>query len=214
MEFNILKSLDSSSSIPYQHPLLNQLHSPFQSKDFVNPGIGGSTRIYDVFVPIYYQKPPYCSTKLVDQQGFGETKEEENNSASSSVKIVKVTKDDKDDNATKEETNEPLDESPDESEPEVLNQQKRKLLGEDVFEAFMHPVFKTSKISLQASAPKKIKTEPQPRSAASSSRASFSVPPSAISSRAASSSSTALKSEQKIKEEKPVKSSQHKFKIV
>ncbi len=164
MEFNILKSIETP--IAYQYPALSQLLSPFQSKDYVNPGIGGVTQLFDVYVPIFYEKPPYCSIKKLDQEGFGALTKSSNAENSTDVSLaiddhfnekkevaenkINANQNTVDNNRTESirGTKGPI--GLDDKEIESTNERKRKLMGNDVFDAFLHPVFKTTKLALKS----------------------------------------------------------------
>lgn len=196
MEFNILKTIETP--VAYQNPVLSQLHSPYPDRDYVNPGIGGATRIFDVFVPIYYEKPTHCSNKAVDQQGFGaltnltrlpdqETKTSEQ----------KESEDQLLDENSKERKDESSKDEP-ESKIEIENERKRKLLGNDIFEAFMHPVIKTTRLTLAS--PKLEENKAEKKTISQSSKTLT--------------TSSSKKAVDKSKLIKPTKGGNHKFKII
>ncbi len=194
MEYNILKSIEDP--VGYHRPLLNQLQSPFPNKDYVNPGVGITTRLFDVFVPIYYDKSPHCSTKAIDQQGFGELNNSNKPEDSFGSPLAQnITKIETSKDQIKETNQHMKDVSSDEKEIEESNLKKRNLLGNDIFQAFMHPVIKTTKLSLGEPAPKKLKIEEETKGNLSQGEPS-------------------LNSLQKLKPKKLVKSSQHKFKVI
>ncbi len=157
MEYSILKSIENP--ISYQTPLLNRLRSPYPNRDYVNPGIGQSARIFDIFVPIFQQKPPHCSNKAIDQQGFGDSSESIKAESSSDLLTKNNNKTDPDAKTFDQRNrNDSIDvDEADEIDVKKANERKRKLLGSEIFDAFMHPVIKTAKLSLKS--PKKEKSE-------------------------------------------------------
>jgi hypothetical protein len=128
MEHNLQKNIGSSFLAPIAnstYPIL----SSFPANDFVNPGLGQISRLYSFYVPLFnnnqstYKIEKEIASENIEQLGAGNG----------------VT------NKTKE-----VDNSNDIDDPISFNEQKRKRLGDDVFDSFMHPKFvKTKKISIQ-----------------------------------------------------------------
>ncbi len=182
MEYSLLKTIESP--LGYFNPLQSMLQSPYQSTDFVNPGIGGLAKLFDVYVPIPYYTPPYCSNKTTDQQGFGSTlagatAATTNIAATSSAnpnpqeneqQIFGYGEPDKPTYMTKEKELGNNTTSPEvkvtdfEKQLRKINDNKRKLIGTEVFEAFMHPSVKTAKITFNNS--KRKSSEPAAGSSA------------------------------------------------
>lgn len=162
MEYTLLRTIETP--LGYFGPQQSLLQSPYQSTDFVNPGLGGYAKLFDVYVPINYTNPPYTSHKIVDQQGFGafgaagstvgSSAEGQLHSdflsSSTDTGIVETqTKDQSNLAREKIEDGEKLAEIDYDTEFDLKNDRKRKHLGDDVFGALMHPVIKTAKISLK-----------------------------------------------------------------
>lgn len=163
MDYSLLKTIETP--IGYFDPLQSILQSPYQSLDFINPGLGGLAKLFDVFVPIPSFKPPHCSDKTnVNQQGFGSTltsdridepniqnsqQESEQQKVSSSLEVNSDPKYLINDNQGAKAGAEKV--AIEENEVDKLNNQdKKRKLGNDVFEAFLHPLVKTAKISLKS----------------------------------------------------------------
>lgn len=177
MEYSLLRTIETP--LGYFDPITSLLQSPYQSVDFVNPGLGGLARLYDVYVPIHYMSPPHCSNKIItDQQGFGSTVvssdqgqsnpniffSNENGKSGAETQDLNSSFESKkeesqDDNKERDNLKIPsVKDIPNDETQEGIafdkkfnneNDKKRKLLGDKVFEAFMHPMVKTAKISLK-----------------------------------------------------------------
>ncbi len=157
MEYNLLKKIEKP--LAYFQPNEAALRSPYPSQDFINPGVGNINRDFDIFVPLHCFTNLHCSTKAdaseSDQVGFG------------SSAVLPIS------DAPPKPTSAPLTPLPssllkeklDEDIPDDIkstNELKRKLVGDDIFNQFMHPEIKTAKLKIEASAvssPKKSSTK-------------------------------------------------------
>lgn len=131
MEFNILKKIQQPVS--YLQPDLSQLYTSVPNKVFINPGVGNVAKSYSIFVPIYSHSNPHSSNKTSLQTGFGALDKSNSDKA------------DKGQN----EAEPHLSPSSPESEIAKFNDRKRQLLGDDIFNSFMHPKIKTGKLELK-----------------------------------------------------------------
>ena len=120
MEYNLLKTIEGGIGCPFipneSYPRL----SPFPSTDFVNPGLGQIARLHDFYVPLYSNRHLHEIKKKVsldNLEGSGAV-ENENDSM----------------NETETETDDQMKE-----DPEKFNLEKRKRLGPEIQESFLHP---------------------------------------------------------------------------
>lgn len=151
MEYSLLKTIESP--LGYFDPLQAMLQSPYQSIDFVNPGLGGLAKLYDVYVPIPYLNPPHCSNKTTDQQGFGATSSQEVDQSKVETEIINEApklSNDKEDSQDLVADPEVEEDKSFETKLAKIHDRKRKLLGTEVFEAFLHPLVKTTKLSVKS----------------------------------------------------------------
>jgi tRNA U38,U39,U40 pseudouridine synthase TruA len=137
MEYNLLKTIEPSfmaSMMPSStHPILT--NSP--AIDFVNPGFSHISRLYSFYVPLHNDSNIYKIQKQADN-------ESEIEQTGSGNQISETAKNVPDNEIQFDDNN-----------PEKFNEKKRKLLGEKVFDSFMHPKkFKTKTISLEKKMPK------------------------------------------------------------
>lgn len=171
MEYSLLRTIETP--LGYFDPIQSLLQSPYQSIDYINPGLGGLARLYDVYVPIHYTNPPHCSNKIVtDQQGFGSNNvtsdqnqlqinsqfptenstiatEIQDFNESSAVQREETARGSKDRETLGIPSGNDIANDKGQEEIDLKNEKKRKLLGEGVFEAFMHPAVKTAKLSIK-----------------------------------------------------------------
>jgi hypothetical protein len=81
MEYNLQKLIEPSFYTPQQNHL--QGLTPYPSKDFINPGIGSTIKLYSIYQPIHAPAPLHSIDKKIDlalmQEGSGDNKEDESN---------------------------------------------------------------------------------------------------------------------------------------
>lgn len=125
MEYNLQKTIEPNLRM---HMCPNSSHprlTAYPSNNFINPGIGNISKLYSFYVPIHTQSFKHEIKKNVEE------KLQTDQLGGGDVDILE--------NAKSEE-----------SVVQKLNEKKRKLLGDAVFDSFMHPKpFKTKKIELQ-----------------------------------------------------------------
>lgn len=135
MEYNLLKTIESPLSSSVTKQIIPRL-SPYPATDYVNPGLGQISRLYNFYVPLPANYNLHHIKKKVanvseNLEGFGK--------------------------ADSDRTNEEEHISQDE-DPIQFNEVKRKRLGESIQESFLHPkLIKTNKITFasETSKPKK-----------------------------------------------------------
>ena len=128
MEYNLLKTIENGIGCPFipneSYPRL----SPFPSTDFVNPGLGQIARLHDFYVPLYSNRHLHEIKK-------------------------KVSLDNLEGSGALENVNDTIDETSEEQmkeDPEKFNLEKRKRLGPEIQESFLHPkLIKTDTIVLK-----------------------------------------------------------------
>jgi len=147
MEYTLLKKIERPLAcfIPREADLRN----PYPSVDFVNPGVGSICKNYSIYVPLYANHLPHGITKVSNHQiGAGAS-----NTEPSKVPISRqlpsstfgrggafISETDK--------PEAPLSQNLSSEDVTSANDKKRKLLGDDdIFNAFMHPKIKTSKVN-------------------------------------------------------------------
>jgi hypothetical protein len=156
MEFNLLKTIEKP--LTYFRPNEAILQSPFPSRDFVNPGVGNVIKSYSIFVPLhtYNYLHRLQKTNEADQLGFGSPLSSSDGSAAGSAQSVAYSRIPEKYTASPSTPLIPADtkltissisDIPDEIQS--TNDKKRKLVGEDIFEQFMHPKIKTSKLEIE-----------------------------------------------------------------
>jgi hypothetical protein len=158
MEYNLLKTIEKP--LTYFRPNEAALQSSFPSQDFVNPGVGNIIKSFSVFVPLHTHDYLHLSQKSneADQLGFGSPLSSSDGPAqavASSQIPVKYA-------ASPSTLVDTVSDIPEEIRS--TNERKRKLVGEDIFEQFMHPKIKTSKFKIENQGaprvlPKKSSTE-------------------------------------------------------
>jgi hypothetical protein len=152
MEYNLLKTIEKPLS--YFRPNEAILQSPFQSRDFVNPGVGNVIKSFSIFVPLhtYDYLHRLQKTNEDDQLGFGSPLSSSDGSAQS-VAFSRIPEKYTASPSTPlipadtKLTISSISDIPDEIRS--TNDKKRKLVGEDIFEQFMHPKIKTSKLETE-----------------------------------------------------------------
>jgi len=126
MEFRLLKQLDPTFTS-------NVLEGPLSSSpavDFINPGLGNIVRPFGLYVPLYlynqsHKKVKGKSEQIIEQEGAGK---------------VPIASDIKEKPAEKSE----------DSVTSELNNKKKQLLDEAIYQSFLHPrVIKTDTIILK-----------------------------------------------------------------
>ncbi len=152
MEYNLLKKIEKP--LGYFQPNEAALRSPYPSQDFINPGVGNINRAFDIFVPLHCYTNLHCSTKAndaseSDQVGFGSAAVSHFSDAppmATSAPLAPLQ-------------SSLVEEKLDQGLPDDIkstNELKRKLVGDEIFNQFMHPKIKTSKLKIEAvSSPKK-----------------------------------------------------------
>ena len=136
MEYNLLKSIESPLSAVVTKQIFPRL-SPYPATDYVNPGLGQISRLYNFYVPLPTNYNLHQINKKITNvsdnlEGFG-----------------KVDSD---------KTNVEEDSTIGEEDPIEFNEIKRKRLGEPIHESFLHPkLIKTDKIQFGDEVPSKAK---------------------------------------------------------
>ena len=123
MEYNLQKTIEPNLLM---HSMPNSTYpslSAYPATDYVNPGIGQISKLYSFIVPLHNHQFQH-----------------------------EIRKSSKEDDLT--ESNEQLGAGEKDSEVKILdklNEKKRKLLGDGVYDSFMHPkAFQTKKVFLNA----------------------------------------------------------------
>jgi len=128
MEYNLLKQIEPNFLTPMANSTYPTL-SAYPAIDYVNPGLGQISRLYSFYVPLFNND----STYKIEKTTGSKVSEQLGSGVTTET-----------------------DETPS-IDPITFNNRKRKLLGDGVFDSFMHPHFvKTKKISLE-------KTEKKPK---------------------------------------------------
>jgi hypothetical protein len=136
MEYNLLKTIEPNFMASMMMPNSSYPNlTNFPAIDFVNPGVGQITQMYSFYVPLFNDANIHKIQKQdeneLEQIGLGkDITEPQNNETSDDIQI-------------------------DNDDPLKFNERKRKLLGEGVFDSFMHPKFKTKTISLEKKSSRK-----------------------------------------------------------
>ena len=139
MEYNLLKTIESSFRANFvpneQYPRL----SPFPATDYVNPGVGQICRLHSFYVPLYTRQNLHEKQKknaIENLEGSGEDHEEQKQNEAISEELK--------------------DNEHDLKDPIEFNLEKRKRLGSAIQESFLHPkLIKTDKIIFKKPAVKK-----------------------------------------------------------
>ena len=141
MEYNLLKTIESSYGGNFVPNERNPRLSPFPAIDYVNPGVGQICRLHSFYVPLYSTKNLHEKQKknaLENMEGSGVSQPEE---------ILEESKESENDDL---------------KDPIELNLEQRKRLGPAIHESFLHPkLIKTDKIIFNKPKPlkSKLKTE-------------------------------------------------------
>ena len=138
MEYNLLKTIESSLGANFvpneRYPRL----SPFPATDHVNPGVGQICRLHSFYVPLYTTKNLHEKQKtnaIENLEGSGDNSQIESNAEESNDNINEI--------------NDPIE----------FNLEKRKRLGSAIQESFLHPkLIKTDKIIFKTPP---VKSEPK-----------------------------------------------------
>jgi hypothetical protein len=133
MEYNLQKTIEPNLKMHMCPSSSNPRLTAYPANDFINPGIGNISKLYSFYVPIHTQSFKHEIKKN------GEENLKTDQLGGGDVDILQKTESD-------------------ETVLQKLNEKKRKLLGDAVFESFMHPKpFKTKKIELQTETEKQQK---------------------------------------------------------
>ena len=143
MEYNLLKTIESSFGANFvpneKYPRL----SSFPAADFVNPGLGQICRLHSFYVPLYTTK------NLHEKQKINTL---ENLEGSGSIDTIDTSEKSEPSKESSELSNSNTD-----LDPNEFNFEKRKRLGPAIQESFLHPkLIKTDKIFFK----KDVKSEP------------------------------------------------------
>ena len=149
MEYNLRKTIEPSlQRIFTPSTSFTHLLTPFPARDFVNIGLGNTSRQYSFYLPMHTQPDVHTKAKKDSlnnenvQEGGSETSNDE--LIDESKDITHVLK-----------KSQPLF---NEDNPIEYNERKRKLMGDDIHDSFLHPSFvKTSKITFPSTATKSVK---------------------------------------------------------
>jgi hypothetical protein len=80
MEYNLQKLIEPSFFNPQQNHF--QALTPYPSKDYINPGIGSTIKLFSIYQPIHAPSPLHSIEKKLDsalmQEGSGDNQEDEN----------------------------------------------------------------------------------------------------------------------------------------
>jgi hypothetical protein len=153
MEYNLLKTIEPSlQRIFTSSPSFSHMLTPFPAHDFVNPGLGNICRQYSFYMPIHTIHDVHTKSKQESQNeenlqlGSGESKNNETN------EVINDTNDTMKSNLEELlKQSKPLVNS---DNPVEYNERKRKQMGDEIHQSFLHPNFvKTSKIIIDS--PKK-----------------------------------------------------------
>lgn len=129
MEYNLLKQIEPNIGFLFPSQTHPQL-TPYPALDYVNPGLGQVIRIHNFMVPLHTQDSLHLIQKendLEDNLKLNELQQQLNDQVGSGLE---------DFNDKKEKL---LIQSQIHQSPTELNLKKRKLLGEPIFESFLHP---------------------------------------------------------------------------
>jgi hypothetical protein len=122
MEYNLQKTIEQNLFCRTFPNTSYPSLTPYPAIDYVNPGCGGINKLYSFYVPLFSQ---HVSSYQIKKQ--------------SDINSLEIEKEQLGEgNNDEESTNE-----------DVSNAKKRKLVGESIYDSFMHPkVFKTKKLYL------------------------------------------------------------------
>ena len=122
MEYSNLREIESS--IGFVEPSMGFRLTSTPAFDYVNPGVGQVSSEDSIYVPIYSNNSPYAIEKIGSSNQDGEGAKSED---------IEMQKGDP------ESVTNPLE----------YNEKKRKLMGTDIHESFLHPKkIKTAKLTL------------------------------------------------------------------
>ena len=137
MEYNLLKTIESPLSSAVTNQIIPRL-SPYPATDYVNPGLGQISRLYNFYVPLpanynlHHIKKKVANVNVSENlEGFGKVESDKTNDEQFSQ----------------------------DEDPIEFNEIKRKRLGEPIQDSFLHPkLIKTNKITFESepSKPKKL----------------------------------------------------------
>lgn len=160
MEYRLALTMQSEGDFYGNNSSLNLLNTP--SVDYVNPGLGQITQLFDLYVPIHSHNTPFTLEKIDNN-----VSEQIGNGLVNDNNIVK------NDDIVKDSDNKESDVTDilnlQESVPKDLNalsnskintnENIKKKLDEGIFESFQHPKVKIGKIILQKSKSEKSKSK-------------------------------------------------------
>jgi len=167
MEYRLGKTLNSNGIFLSNHSYVNLLSNPLN--DYVNPGVGMTTRLYSLYVPIRSMKPKFIIEKEIeiepkesknDQLGFGSINESEpiaNNELSSSINEPSSSNIDSlsSNSFLKQNDEKEINISKDDFK-NTENSLKRSRMDDGILETFMHPKIKVGKIEVDKIDKKKV----------------------------------------------------------
>lgn len=161
MEYSLLKQVEPNIGFFFPsdtHPIL----SPYPALDYVNPGLAQVVRIHNFMVPLHTQDTLHMIQKEIELQNSIKMNEEIDQLN------TQVGSGDTEDEKT-------LIASQIAQDPVTLNEKKRKIMGEPIFESFVHPKkLKIGELVLSTkktiNTPKNIETKDSDKSGGSNSK--------------------------------------------
>lgn len=134
MEYRLALTMDSQNDFLGVYPYINLIDNP--SCDYVNPGIGQISRLYDLYIPIHTESP-FTIAKIdnnEEQAGNGLSEDSEN-------KRESIEQSDNSDVVKSNESNVS-------KIVEAKNENLKRKLDMGIFDSFQHPKIKVGKITL------------------------------------------------------------------
>ena len=140
MEYNLQKKIEPNL-LPQMPNSTYPVLTSYPAFDYINPGLGQISRLYSFYVPLFNDSNVHKIEKEINgnesnQSGAGKNE----------IETTQIGTGKNDETSEIQLKNDDLIE-----DPEKFNERKRKILGDGLFDSFLHPKtpFKIKKISLE-----------------------------------------------------------------